>query len=375
MSQLNAKTWRELAKWHQLSINKDWFEWTATRFYLKEKPENWFAAALPWSEHRSEAFAGMHEENVLVIFDEASGIADKIWEVVEGAMTQGGAFWFAFGNPTQNIGRFRECFRKYSHRWKQFKIDTRTSKMANQEQIEQWKEDYGEDSDFFLVRVRGEFPSRSSMQFIPSHLVEDAVANVAPDQRDFPYIVGVDVARSDGDASVILVRQGRKVVQLLRFLGLNGVQLTHKIAETAMTYPGCSIFIDEIGVGASVVDHCKLLNVKFIGVNSGGKSENPMLLNLRAQMWFNIREWLDNGADIPNDSDLIKDLIGLQYDFQPSTDKLVLESKKDIRSRQGSPDCGDALALTFAQKVLPPKLMLSKSRPVQSTQKWDPWKL
>lgn len=373
LAQLNTKTWRELSKWHQLAINHDWFEWTATKFYLKEKPETWFAAALPWSEHRSEAFAGMHEENVLVIFDEASGIADKIWEVVEGAMTTEGAMWFAFGNPTQNIGRFRECFRKFKHRWKQFRIDSRTAKMANQAQIEQWKEDYGEDSDFFLVRVKGEFPSRAAMQFIPSHLVEEAIERNAADQKDFPYIVGVDVARSDGDNSVICVRQGRRLLVLNKYTGLNGVQLTHKIAEIASSFPGCTIFIDEIGVGASVVDHCKLLNIRFIGVNSGAAPDNPMLKNHRAQMWYNMREWLSEGGDIPNDPDLIKDLIGLQYDFEASTDKLILESKKDIRSRQGSPDCGDALALTFSQKVLPPKLMVQKRAPIQQQQKWDPW--
>lgn len=328
---------------------------------------------MPWSEHRSEAFAGMHEENVLVIFDEASGIADKIWEVVEGAMTTDGAMWFSFGNPTQNIGRFRECFRKFKHRWKQFKVDSRTAKMANQAQIEQWKEDYGEDSDFFLVRVKGEFPSRSSMQFIPSHLVEAAVERKADDQKDFPYIMGVDVARSEGDNSVILVRQGRRVVYLQKYKGHNGIQLTHRIADAATNFNGCSIFIDEIGVGASVIDHCKLLNIRFIGVNSGGAAENPMLLNHRAQMWYNMREWLANGADIPNDSDLIQDLIGLQYDFQSATDKLVLESKKDIRSRQGSPDCADALALTFSQKVLPPKLMAVKTQPYQQQKQWDPW--
>lgn len=372
MSQLTTKTWRELSKWHQMAINKDWFEWTATKFYLKEKPETWFATAMPWSEHRSEAFAGMHEENVLVIFDEASGIADKIWEVVEGAMTTPNAMWFAFGNPTQNVGRFRECFRKYAHRWKQFKVDSRTAKMASQEQIKQWAEDYGEDSDFFLVRVKGEFPSRSSMQFISSALVDGAIANDCADQKDMPYIMGVDVARSDGDNSVIAIRQGRKLHALFKYTGMNGITLTHKIAEQALAWPGATIFIDEIGVGSSVVDHCKLLNIRFIPVNSGGSADNPMLKNKRAQMWYNMREWLAT-ASIMNDADLVKDLTGIQFDYEAATDKLILESKKDIRSRQGSPDCADALALTFAQPVLPPKLMNTRAAPVIRQGTWDVW--
>ena len=105
-TQLSAKTWRELSKWHKLSINQHWFAWTATRFSHISYPETWFASAIPWTEHNSEAFAGTHEKHVLVIFDEASAIADKIWEVTEGAMTTAGAMWLCFGNPTQTTGRF-----------------------------------------------------------------------------------------------------------------------------------------------------------------------------------------------------------------------------------------------------------------------------
>ena len=70
--QLEKKIWRELAKWHKLVRNGHWFEWTATKFYLKSAPELWFASAVPWSKERSEAFAGTHEQHVLVVFDEAS---------------------------------------------------------------------------------------------------------------------------------------------------------------------------------------------------------------------------------------------------------------------------------------------------------------
>ena len=86
-TQLATKTWRELAKWWGLSLNKDWFTWTATKFYLTDEPATWFASAIPWSKERAEAFAGTHEDNVLVIYDEASGIDPIIWETTEGALT------------------------------------------------------------------------------------------------------------------------------------------------------------------------------------------------------------------------------------------------------------------------------------------------
>ena len=99
-TQLSTKTWRELHKVNANAKNKDWFEPTATRFCLKDAPETWFAAAIPWTEKRSEAFAGTHEKHVLYLFDEASAISDSIWEVSEGAMTTEGSMWWVYGNPT-----------------------------------------------------------------------------------------------------------------------------------------------------------------------------------------------------------------------------------------------------------------------------------
>ena len=172
-NQLDSKTWRELAKWNKQALNADIFEHSATKFFLKDSPDTWFASAIPWTEHNSEAFAGTHEEHVLVLFDEASNIAQPIWDVVEGAMTTTGAKWVAFGNPTRNTGAFRECFGKFRHRWVCRQIDSRTAKMVDSKQVQQWIDDYGEDSDFVRVRVRGEFPRAGSNQFISGEDVDN----------------------------------------------------------------------------------------------------------------------------------------------------------------------------------------------------------
>ncbi|MEI7000490.1 terminase, partial [Klebsiella pneumoniae] len=89
--------------------------------------------------HNTEAFAGLHNERkrIIVVFDEASNIADLVWEVAEGALTDEDTeiIWVAFGNPTRNTGRFRECFRKYRHRWKCAQIDSRTVEGTNKQQL------------------------------------------------------------------------------------------------------------------------------------------------------------------------------------------------------------------------------------------------
>ena len=110
------------------------------------------------------------------MFDEASSIIDLVWEVAEGALTDERTeiIWLCLGNPTLSTGRFCECFGRLRHRWNSLQVDSRTVEGTNKTQLAQWIEDYGEDSDFVRVRVRGEFPRSGSSQLIPPDLVARA---------------------------------------------------------------------------------------------------------------------------------------------------------------------------------------------------------
>ncbi|MBS3809769.1 MAG: terminase [Desulfobacterales bacterium] len=359
--QLSTKTWREIAKWHKLFEFGDLFKWTATKFFLKEHPETWFASAIPWSEHRAEAFAGTHERHVLLIFDEASNIADPIWEVAEGAMTTPGAMWVVFGNPTRNKGRFRECFGKFRHRWSTAKIDSRTAKMTDKTKLQQWVDDYGEDSDFVKVRVRGEFPSASSAQLISEDLIDDAMAADihSIDYNHAPIIISVDVARYGDDQSVIMIRQGNKVHSVRKFREIDNMQLAGYIAESANHWRPQVIFVEVAGLsGTGVVDrlrHMGFSNVMEV-VPGSAASEDKRFHNLRAEMWFRLRDWLKEGADIPGDPELRDDLLIQEYKHD-NKDRLQLLSKEEIKLDGGaSPDAGDALAIGFAVPVPAPEI-------------------
>ncbi len=206
-TQLMTKTWRELAKWHKLSANRDWFEWTATSYYLKAHPETWKANAIPWSENNTEAFAGTHEDNVLVVFDEASKISDKIWEVTDGIFTTKKNIWVVFGNGTRNVGRFYDCFHRNKKAWKTWTIDSRTCKAANKDYLERLIEQYGgEDSDQSRVRVRGLFPRTATRQLISTESVEKAMKFQAEGFELLPKLLGVDVARFGENSSTICPR-------------------------------------------------------------------------------------------------------------------------------------------------------------------------
>jgi len=358
-SQLKSKTWRELSVWHKRAINGHWFQWTATRFFNKNHPDTWGVDAIPWTEHNSEAFAGLHSRYVLVIFDEASAIADKIWEVTEGAMTTPRAMWFAFGNPTRNTGRFRECFGKYKHRWGTQQIDSRDCAMTNKSKIQEWLEDHGEDSDFFRVRVRGEFPRFGTNQLISSEDVFDArVGEVALDEHvHFRIVIGVDVARFGQDETVICIRQGRKVLDMRTYRGLNNIQVGARVVEAYRDYgASAAILIDGVGLGAGVVDYLQTAGYPAIEVNAGAKAnDDKRYYNKRAEMWHQMAKWLERGADIPDDSILCDQLVALEYEYDLK-ERIKLERKEDLKDRLpqlGSPDRAEALALTFAENIAP----------------------
>ena len=352
-TQLNTKTWRELAKWHKMALNREAFDWTATSFYLKAHPETWKANAIPWSENNTEAFAGTHEENVLVIFDEASKISDKIWEVSDGVFTTKKNIWIVLGNGTRNVGRFYECFHKHKARWKTWNIDSRKCRAANKEYLERLVEQYGgEDSDQSRVRVRGLFPKTATRQLISTDAVEKAMNYEAEGFEYMPTVMGCDIARFGENSSTICVRKGRKVFDIEVLPKQDLMTTAHCIAEAMKKHRPIQTFIDGSGIGAGVVDKLRQLNFQVVDVNGGNSSINPRFLNKRAEMWFALKEEIENERfELPKDQRLKDELTCLEFDY---TDKgrIRLDRKQDIFDKYGfSPDLADALAYTYAYPI------------------------
>jgi len=355
-NQLDTKTWRELSKWNQVSLDGNFYKHTATRFFLKDSPETSFASSIPWSENNSEAFAGTHEEYVLMLFDEASAIADIIWDVAEGAMTTPGAKWLALGNPTRNSGKFHSCFNSMRHRWNCITVDSRTAKMADKAIIDQWIEDYGEDSDFVRVRVKGEFPRAGSNQLIPTDVVEKAIRRVLIKARyeQNHFRIGVDVARFGDDRSVIIRRRGNKVYEPIVFRGLDTMELASKVVEEYRNIPAEAIFVDGVGIGAGVIDRLRQLGLPAVDVQAGAAAkDSTKYSNKRSEIWGRMADWFKTSEpDIPDHPELYTDLISPEYGYNAQM-RIQLEKKDDMKRRGlASPDIGDALALTFEDNII-----------------------
>lgn len=283
---------------------------------------------------------------------------------------------FLFGNPTKNTGKFyRAVFGDEHDRWNSRTIDSRQSSLTNQKQIDEWIQDYGEDSDFVRVNVRGLPPNASDSQYIDSARVAAAQKRAADHLPNDPLIIGMDVARGGSDASEIRFRRGTdaRSIPPIRLSGeesRDSMRLADKLVQVLNTSYGgirpTMAFVDG-ALGGAIVDRCRQLGYRHVvEINFAGKALDPHYANMRAYMWSRMRDWLEHGAIDPSPQ-LEIDLTGPCYHLNHH-DHLVLESKDDMKKRGlDSPDSGDALALTFAQPVDP------LNKPPQNQPNRDPY--
>jgi hypothetical protein len=365
-AQLRSVTWGELTKWQAMIINSHWWEISATKIVpaqwltelverdLKKGTRYWAAEGKLWSEENPDAYAGVHNhDGMMLIFDEASGIADSIWSVGAGFFTENilDRYWFAFSNPRRNSGYFFETFNSKRDFWQTRQIDARTVEGTDKQVYEQIIAEYGEDSIQARVEVYGDFPSAGEDQFISPMIVEDAFKRPRYKDETAPIVIGVDPARGGLDSTVIVVRRGRDIVAIKRYKGEDTMSIVGRVIDAIDEYKPTLTVIDEGGLGYGILDRLTEQRYKVRGVNFGWKAKNPVMWgNKRAEMWGAMREWLKT-ASIPQDKMLKDDLIG-PMKKPNSAGTIFLEGKKEMKARGlASPDAADALAVTFAYPV------------------------
>jgi hypothetical protein len=362
-TQLETKTWAEIRKWTERCITGHWFKITTGKGNMRmahaQHPATWFCSAQTCKEENSEAFAGQHavDSTSFYIFDEASAVPEAIWEVAKGGLTDGEPWFLTFGNPTKNNTSFHACFNSQRHRWRHRQIDSRTVPITNKVEIDKWIEDYGIESDFVKVRVLGQFPSAGTLQLISTRLAGDAKGRILREDsyKHAPKIISADVAWEGEDQYVLGMRQGLACWIFGRYRELPSQTMTfaNLIAQKYDEHNADAIVVDATGVGAGVIDRLRQMGYKPIPIFYGGAADDPQrFANKRIEMWWRLREWLEQGGCYPDDLELFNDLTAPEYDYHPHSGKMILESKKDMKKRGlPSTDTADMLAQTFAVSV------------------------
>lgn len=198
------------------------------------------------------------------------------------------------------------------------------------------------------------FRSATSDPLIGPNLVMAAV-NSGFRERSGVFIIGCDPAEYGPDRTAIAFRHGRTVFRIEYHEKKGPMEVAGILLNYWKEHQPDAILIDKIGIGSGILDRLKELNVPAIGVNSAERAEDPeRYANKRAEMWYRFKQWLEDGPNrLPNDQALIADISAPSYKTSSNGARL-LESKDDMKKRQiRSPDGADAIAMTFAENIIP----------------------
>ncbi len=365
-NQVEKVLWREIASLHgrarvklpgellnaELRISRDWF-------------------ALGMSTDNPTAFQGQHHPRLLVIVDEAPGVGEDIHKAIGSLATGEKNCIVMVGNPTELSGTFYESFRRGSwHRIHMSCLDhpnVVTGKeiipgAVTRRWVEQVRTRWGERSPYYACRVLGEFPRTAGSSVISLDQVERSQdvarwqkALAAAEARSVPRIFGVDVARKGHNRTVVAVRRGDAIEALLSWSGLETMETVGLIRVAATQYEPAIIVVDEVGVGAGVLDRLVELDYPALGFHSGRTAQNRALFgNRRSEHWWHLRERFeadtirlppDDGS--PDIQQTRTDLTAPTYKIA-STGRIQVERKEEMEARGvDSPDFADAIAMCF----------------------------
>lgn len=373
--QLYDILWAEISKWKRNNkVLDNELVWTKEKLYMKGHSEEWFAVARTAST--PDALQGFHAEHMLYIIDEASGVDDKIFEPVLGALSTPGARLLMCGNPTQLSGFFYDSHNKLREQYKTFHVDGRESSRVSDEFVKTIINMYGEDSDVFRVRVAGDFPLAEDDIFIPLPLVEKSVqTEYYPQIKPDIIHIGCDVARFGTDKTVIGYRTDEKVKFFKKRVGQDTMKTADDIVllgtllvsqyklEKDKDLP-IPIKIDDGGVGGGVVDRLRQLKRNYperlwwmdiYPEKFGQKIRHKFYDDSTTYMMANLKKLLKpfdedgNPKDVevvlPDDNAMVAQLSCRKYGITENG-KIRVESKKAMKDRGiQSPDEADCVLL------------------------------
>lgn len=325
-----------------------------------------------------EAMRGVRLDGV--VLDEVADIKPETWrEVLQPALADRLGWALFIGTP-HGINLFSELFFKGRDLtdWHSALYTVYDTEALNADEVERYRQSVDENT--FKREMLCDFAASGDDQLMSLTDVNEACKrHLRKDEYSYAAkVMGVDPARFGDDRSVIFCRQGLYAQKPQVFRGLDNMALADKVAQQIELFRPDAVFIDA-GNGSGVIDRLRQLHHDVIEVHFSGSPSAARYLNKRAEMWFEMRDWLRAGGAIPDLVDLKQDLAAPTYKFTPA-DKIQLESKDDIKGRGlPSPDLGDALALTFAFPVYRDHSAAARARamglPVveESSMEYDPY--
>lgn len=295
--------------------------------------------------------------------EEGQSISQKSWDILNPTIRKKGSqIWISMNREEENDPVWKSVGANPDDRTYVCRVNYTDNIYCPEEMKYLAEKMKKEDYDGWLHVWYGEPVQQGDLKLIGYKEVHKALENIVNLSNDVPLVVGVDVARFGDDCTAIARRRGRKAYQIKKYAKYDNVQVANLVTRIINEEHPARVNIDVGGVGSGVVD---ILMDRGYGsviraVNFGEKAQDEEnYTNRRSEMWSRLKDWLD--AELPVS---LVDCDGLSEDLTAPCKKydrlgrLLLENKDDIKKRIGrSTDVGDALALTFAERVYPSSIM------------------
>lgn len=340
----------------------------------------WYATGIATSPDTAVNVQGYHAAHVLVIVDEADGVAQTIWNAIDGLATSAHVVVLAIGNPINPQSAWRKRYELAEHDPRAVCI-----KIAADDVLEltdggnypfllqrDWVEDkqkrWGESSALYISKVLAEWPEQGSDVLIPLSWLERARGRTVPKGL---RALGVDVARFGAARTVRTLVEGNWVAWTRATAREDTMATAGHVLSDIGQYAPVATSVDDTGVGGAVTDRLRQLGQDVLPVNFGGRAyDNERFANRGSELYWNARAALEGDligfsmSDPDAIDELIAELSRVTYDtdergriridkYGRHSDHL---SEEDRAAR--SPDRADSFVIAYgaAQPLLEPRL-------------------
>jgi len=357
--QIHDILWKELKVW-LMKLPEDvqnCFDYQSAHLRMKDTPSTWFARASTASKENPEALAGVHGDYILSVADEASGIADEIFNTAEGSLTGKNYLYVLIGNPTRLSGFFYDTHTMLDLAvdWCRLHFNSEDSPIVSPDFIDKIRRKHGLDSDEYDIRVRGEFPRAEMVDDQGySPLLNESDLHFYPRSKNVelvqPIYMGVDPSGEGSNYTSIFLRDKYFGFIAFRAAISNPMNIAHTIVQIAANYnvQPENIFVDIFGEGARVVQ-CLPNDFYVNGIlpqlKPDTEEDAKFFLNLRSMGYWNLKNALRSGFSLADQKNWKTQLLAQKYRRMLGSGKIQLKPKRELKIE--SPDDADAASLTF----------------------------
>ena len=389
IKQVSDGVWKEMSDC-RLAISSGPYKWLNSYFEIRSKrvaikghEDTWFISQVAMQQGKSVGIAGKHRYWQLIIVDEAAGVSDEHFDVIDGTQTQAGNRTLLASQGVRNAGRFYDTHHSLSvingGSWISLEFSSEHSPFVT----DQWLRDRemetgGRQTVEYRIRVLGKFAEDTGSILLSGAEVDACFerGQIIADDEPFGILLLADVSLGEyRDDSVALVA---KVIgysdfgpdaRRVEFIALpyctntkNEIDFSGDLVNLFGKYSNATLMVDNGGIGAAVNKLIEASGVPVVRVDWGKpcfkKEHRNRFYNQRACAMVLFRDAVRSGRvsfnfgiDRRTRTKIVQQGSRIPYHYVESGGLRYAIEKKEVMRKNGikSPDIIDAASFSFLE--------------------------